>query len=92
MAGTYSYRPLVCDEAGLGPWTLAQPVCDKDGIIKIMFAGEATHTTRWHDAGGDYIYMFYDNDNVQYVRYGTVDGAMSSGEREAERLISFLKS
>ena len=51
-AGSYSYRPPICDNNNIGPWTLAAPVLDLQGRSKLLFAGEATDTSHYGTVTG----------------------------------------
>jgi len=50
--GSYSYRPPVCDETSIGPWTLATPVLNKEGRTRLFFAGEASDTEHYGTVTG----------------------------------------
>ena len=62
--GSYSYRSMASDQMNVWASDLAKPVVDSDGNIRILFAGEATHSEM----------------------YSTVQGAVESGYREADRI------
>ncbi|KAL3287708.1 hypothetical protein HHI36_002172 [Cryptolaemus montrouzieri] len=68
--GTYSYESVDTDKASIrhSREHLADPICSRDGVPRILFAGEATNPTR----------------------YGTVDGAVATGFREADRIADIL--
>ena len=77
IKGTYSYRTISTDPNNISPKDLAEPLLVSKVVNgckiecpRIMFAGEATDTSR----------------------YGTMDGAMKAGKREAERLSNYLRS
>ncbi|KAK9887450.1 hypothetical protein WA026_022596 [Henosepilachna vigintioctopunctata] len=70
IRGTYSYETLISKKHGPSAQeALAEPITAKDGVPRILFAGEATSSHR----------------------FGTVDGAVETGYREADRLLKILK-
>lgn len=42
--GSYSYRSVESKERGVWASDLAEPVCDGNGRVRLLFAGEATHS------------------------------------------------
>ena len=75
--GTYSYRTISADTLNVSPKNLAEPL----STSKIIEGCEVQCPR-----------VLFAGEATDTSRYGTMDGAMQSGKREAERLYRYLKT
>ena len=74
--GTYSYRTIYADKEGISPKDLAEPL-----FISKMINKKEVKCPR----------VLFAGEATDFTRYGTMDGAMQSGKREAKRIYDYLK-
>ena len=74
--GTYSYRTIYADKEGISPNNLAEPL-----LISKMINKKEVKCPR----------VLFAGEATDFTRYGTMDGAMQSGKREAKRIYDYLK-
>lgn len=76
IRGTYSYRTISADLHEISPKDLAEPL-----LISKDVNGQEVKCPR----------VLFAGEATDYTRYGTMDGAMQSGKREAKRINDYLK-
>ena len=77
IRGTYSYRTISADLHEISPKNLAEPLSiSKDLNGKVVKCPQ----------------VLFAGEATDFTRYGTMDGAMQSGKREAKRIYDYLKS
>merc|ERR1712062_418443 len=75
--GTYSYRTISADKEEISPKDLAEPL-----LISKMINKKEVKCPR----------VLFAGEATDFTRYGTMDGAMQSGKREAKRIYKYLNS
>lgn len=87
--GTYIYRTVKTQKLGLDSNDLEEPVSPENLVIKSIFL--EAYEQRWYTIKVIFQKILFAGEATSKHRYATVDGAIVSGRKAADRIINFYE-